>query len=95
MKLNLKNIQKIFTNKRINKSKSRLEIYLSGMTKKFLTITATNSEKDFRNIFEELNLLEKYEDTLQETNFFSLTNQNFLKMDLKGYYLLTYTMTHH
>ena len=92
MKLNPEEYsKKYYTNKRINKKTNQgLEIYLSGMTKKFLTITGDKlGDKDFREIsFEELQpILEKYmrRYTSKTTTTSSLvTNQgDFLKIGLE------------
>jgi replicative DNA helicase len=92
MKLNPEEFsKKYYTNRRLNKETNQgLEIYLSGMTKKYLTITGEKlGEHNFREIsFEELEpILEKYmrRYTSKTTTTSSrVTNQgDFLKIGLE------------
>ena len=83
--------KKYMINKRINKETNQgIEVYLSGMTKKFLTITGDRiGDKDFREItFKELEpILEKYMkryNAQQNTTSSLVTNQkDFLKIGLE------------
>ena len=83
--------KKYYTNRRINKETNQgIEVYLSGMTKKYLTITGDKlGQKDFREItFEELEpILEKYMkrfSSVKTNNPSIVTNQgDFLKIGLE------------
>ena len=92
MKMSPEEYSKIYyTNKRMNKETNQgLEIYLSGMTKKFLTITGDKlGDYNFREItFEELQpILDKYMKrytSKKEQNSSLVTNQSdFLKIGLE------------
>lgn len=82
--------KKYYTNKRFNKEKKQgLEIYLSGMTKKFLTITGDKlGQNEFREIsFKELEpILEKYMrryTSKKEQSSLVTTTEDFLKIGLE------------
>ena len=82
--------KKYYTNRRINKETNQgLEIYLSGMTKKYLTITGNKlGEREFREIsFEELEpILEKYMkrfSSIKETPSIVTNQEDSLKIGLE------------